>query len=216
MVIANQIYVQNGRQLRKEFKEVAEQKYACGVESIDFEKSTEAAQTINRFVEEKTNGTIKGIAEAEMFDEDTRVVLINAIYLKARWEFVFPTSKSIQSGLYNNETDIVPLDFMNNEQNYQFGVLDDLNASAVSLNYYKSNFTFTIILPNKITGLSALETTLKNYDFMKVINQMHLTKILVAIPKFKVESEFKMNDILKKVCSMGTINCSKLLIWKFV
>lgn len=48
--------------------------------------------------------------------------------------------------------------------------------------------------------MSSLEAQLQNVNLSQIIDRMHHSKSEIIIPKFKVESEFHMNDILKKVC----------------
>lgn len=64
--IANRIYVQQGNELSKTFEEVAASKFKSGVESLNFAESKPSADTINRFVEEKTNGNIKDLFQGNL------------------------------------------------------------------------------------------------------------------------------------------------------
>lgn len=130
-----------------------------------------------------------------MFNENTRTFLVNAIYLKSRWQHAF---KPWIIRFYFNETDYVTVNslYMLN-MDYNFGYLKELDASGLEVNYGNSNFTFVIILPNNRTGLTALEDQLKNYDLATVFDEMYITKIDVQIPKFKVETEIQLNEILQ-------------------
>lgn len=197
--IANQIYVQLGYQINKNFEEVAVKKFLSGIGSLDFAKATESAQTINHFVEEKTKEKIKDLIKPDMLSSDTRVVLVNAIYFKGNWEYQFDKEFTTEGDFYTSETDTVPVDFMHIKKKFNYAVLDDLDATALEMKYANSNFSFVIVLPNSRTGLSALETKLKNYDLAKITDEMHLQEVDVTIPKFKVEYEINLNEVLKKV-----------------
>ena len=52
---------------------------------MDFEDSEAAADTINDWVEERTKDKIKDLIQPDMIDEDTSLVLVNAIYFKSNW-----------------------------------------------------------------------------------------------------------------------------------
>lgn len=199
--VANQLFVQQGYKLNKNFQDVAVQKFFSGVDSVDFSKPAEAAQTINHFVEEKTHEKIKNLFAPDSLSSDSRVVLVNAIYMKAKWEREFEDYETRKSDFYMNEADKVSVDFMHSEEPFNYGVLADLEASALEMKYVDSDFSFLMVLPNSRTGLSALETKLNNYDLTKITEQMHKQLVNVTIPKFKVESEISLNDILKKVCA---------------
>lgn len=197
--IANQLYVKNGYQINKNFEEVAVKKFLSGIDSLDFEKNVESAQTINRFVEEKTKEKIKDLIKPDMLNADTRLVLINAIYFKGNWEYQFDKDRTNEGDFYVGESETVKVDFMHIKKKFNYAVLDKLDATALEMKYANSNFSFVIVLPNSRTGLSKLESELKNYDLAQITNKMHNTEVEVTIPKFKIEFEINLNEVLKKV-----------------
>lgn len=198
--IANQIYVQNGHDLNQNFQEIAVKKFFSGIESLDFAQNVESANAINKFVEEKTKEKIKNLIKPNMLNALTRIVLVNAIYFKGNWEHQFKRENTIEGDFYTSETETVRVDFMNNKKRYNYGVLDNLDATALELKYANSNFSFVIVLPNSRTGLPALEAKLKSSNLTEVFNQMYSQEVQVTIPKFKVEFDISLNDVLKKVC----------------
>lgn len=74
-----------------------------------------------------------------------------------------------------------------------------LDAAAVRLDYTNSNLSFIIILPNNRTGLSTLESQ-TSLNLSQIIDEMKYRECKIKIPKFKIESEFDMRNIMKKVC----------------
>lgn len=197
--IANQIYVQIGHPINKNFEEVAVKKFLSGIDSLDFAKSDASAKTINQFVEEKTKEKIKDLIKPEMLSSDTRVVLVNAIYFKGNWEYQFDKDSTTEGDFYISESETVPVDFMHIKKKFNYALLEDLDATALEMKYANSNFSFVIVLPNSRTGLSALESKLKNYDLAQITDTMHKQEVEVTIPKFKVEFEINLNEVLKKV-----------------
>lgn len=199
--IANQVFVQQGHALNKHFQEVAVQNFKSGIESVNFASRSEAAQTINEFVAAKTNDKIQNLIKPNTLSSDSRVVLINAIYFKGDWKYKFNKLFTVKSDFYTSETESTPVDFMHIEGSYNYGELPDLDASALELKYANSSFSMVFILPNSHAGLSTLENKLKGHDFAKIATTgLRSQKVKVNIPKFKVEFEIKLNDVLKNVC----------------
>lgn len=203
--IANQIYVQNGYQINKNFQEVAVKKFLSGIEALNFAESVPSAKKINDFVEVKTKEKIKDLIKPDMLNADTRVVLVNAIYFKGDWEYKFNKDRTYEGDFFVSETEKVPVEFMTIKKKFNYGVLDDLDATALEMKYANSNFSFVIVLPNSRTGLPALESKLHNYYLAKITQQMYSQEVDVTIPKFKVEFEINLNDVLKKVCNQLTV-----------
>lgn len=197
--IANRIYVQHGQQLSKSFEDVAVSKFKSGIESLNFTDSEKSAGSINHFVEEQTNGKIKDLIKADQLDANTRSVLVNAIYFKGDWEQPFNSELTEKSNFYNSETETVSVDFMYMDSDFNVAYINYLDATALEMKYASSNISLVIVLPNNRMGLSALETKLKDYDLKKIAETFYYGRCEVTIPKFKIEYEINLNDVLQNV-----------------
>lgn len=198
--IANRIYLRNGSALNKHFQEVATTKFSSGIESVNFANNSETAQTINRFVEEKTHGKIKNLIEPNAIDEHTAVMLINAIHFKADWLYKFEDRHTTVGNFFMDESKKAHVQFMSVTNHFRRKYLNDLDATALELKYAESKFAFIIILPGTRTGLPPLEAILKNYDLSQIADNLwEPFSMNVIIPKFKADFNIKLNDALKKV-----------------
>lgn len=199
LFMANQIYVEKGNNINKHLQDVAVHQFHSGIESVDFSQRDATAKAINHFVEKKTQGKIKDLIKPSLLTPDARLVLVNAVYFKGEWEHKFNEKFITKQNFHNSETETVEVDFMHIEDDFNFAYLDDLDASALEMKYAKSNFSFVVVLPNSRTGIVALESKLKHYGLLSIIEKMNKEEVEVDIPKFKVESEIKLNDVLKNV-----------------
>lgn len=199
IAIANRIYVQQGRHLKKNFEEIAATKFKSGVEIVDFAESKKSAETINHFVEQRTARKIKDLIKPNQLGSDTRSVLVNAIYFKAAWEKPFEPEYTYKDDFYNSETEKVSIDFMYKDSTFDTADIEELDATALEMKYKNSNLSFVIVLPNERTGLTALESKLMDYGLAKIGEQLHRKRYMMYIPKFKVEFEIELNDVLKNV-----------------
>lgn len=202
LAIANRIYVQQGYQLSKTFDETAISKFASGIEVLNFTDAAKSAAVINNFVEEKTNGKIMDLISSDQLDSKTRSILVNAIYFNGNWKHPFKKSYTHKSDFYNSETKAVPIDFMNMDREFNSAFIEELDATALEMEYANSSISFVILLPQSRTGLGALETKLKEYDLTQLGDSLKLNRYDVHIPKFKVEYQLKLNDVLKNVCCL--------------
>lgn len=84
--IANALWGQRGLPLLPGFLDLTRRNYGGGFREVDFLEDLEAARrTINRWVEERTQDKIRELLGPTDLGSDTRLVLTNAVYLKAAW-----------------------------------------------------------------------------------------------------------------------------------
>ncbi|XP_055310173.1 serine protease inhibitor 42Dd-like [Sitodiplosis mosellana] len=197
--VANSIYLQQGYTINRRFQDIAVQKFVSGVDSVNFANSLDASRTINTFVENKTKGKIKDLIKPSMLNSDTRVVLVNAIYFKGDWEQKFDLKRTQKSEFQMNGIEKVSTDFMSMHREFNYGYFDDLEASALEMKYANSNLSMVFVLPNSVTGLPTLEDKMKNFESARIVSTLEPENIDVSIPKFKVEYEIKLNDVLKNM-----------------
>lgn len=205
--IANRIYVHQKYPLNKTFKKVTTKKFSADFGSINFCDSKESARIINDFVEERTGKKIKDIMNPSSIDCFVPVVLINAIYFKGDWLHPFDAKRTAQGVFHVDNIDSIYVDFMRIRHYFTVIDLDELDARALELEYANSKLSFVIVLPNRISGLAALESKLKNYNLMKEFKRFDngfRELFVVKIPKFKVEYQTNLVDIMRNVSLIRT------------
>lgn len=201
MKIANKIYVQENYPVKAEFNEIATKKFGSEAQNLNFGQSVESAKVINGWVEDKTNNKIKDLIDASALTVDTRMVLVNAIYFKGFWEKKFKTEQTLPGPFWTSETESVQVDMMHTKARFNYGVFDNLDATAIEMGFNDTDITMLIILPNKKEGLSDLESKLHTIDLSAMTSVMYSQEVIVTLPKFKIEYEISLNDVLKKVIS---------------
>ena len=111
--IANKVYVAQTHHVKELFNQLAAKSFSSEAENLDFTQSQASADSINKWVEDKTNNKIKDLIKAETLDADTRVVLVNAIYFKGFWEHQFNPAKTQKGAdFWISEDKSVPVDMM--------------------------------------------------------------------------------------------------------
>ncbi|GAA3794426.1 serpin family protein [Sphaerisporangium flaviroseum] len=79
--IANGLFAQRGLPVKQKFLRTLASQYGAGVRTVDFQE--DAAGAINAWVDEQTAGRVEKLFER--LDPLTRLVMANAVYLKADW-----------------------------------------------------------------------------------------------------------------------------------
>lgn len=197
--IANKIYVMQGYEIQEKFNELLTKKFFSSVDPINFANNAAAAQTINSWVEGKTNNLIKDLISPQALSADTRLVLVNAIHFKGEWVYQFPEHNTRERDFYLDETTTTKVQMMRTTERFRYGEFPDLDATALEMPYKDSDLSMLIILPNSRTGLVDLEEKLKNVSLPDLTQRMYSTKVIVDMPKFKAEFEVELTEPLKKV-----------------
>lgn len=120
--IANKVFVKNDYHIKAAFNEIATKQFLSETQTLNFSESVNSANIINQWVESKTNHLIKDLISADALSQDTRLVLVNAIYFKGFWTHQFPVSDTYKEPFFNNEQDSVEVDMMHLEVTYTLDV----------------------------------------------------------------------------------------------
>jgi serpin B len=197
--IANKIYTMTGYEAKPEFNEIATKQFHSEAQSLNFADAGSSANTINSWVEDKTNQKIKDLIKPSSLSADTRMVLVNAIYFKGFWENKFNKDNTQKKPFYLNEEDHVDVDMMSTKAKFAYGRFEDLDATAIDMPYKDSDLSMLVILPNSRTGLKSLEAKLSDINILDLTKNMYKQDVIVNMPKFKIEFSIKLNDVLKKM-----------------
>lgn len=197
--LANKIYIQENYAVNKEFNAIATESFYSETENVNFNDNAVSAKKINDWVESKTNNKIKDLIDKSLLDNLTRMVLVNAIYFKGLWQHPFQVENTKNLPFYLNETDSVEVPMMYHKKKYFYGIFEDLDATGLEMKYKDSDISMFIILPNKRTGLAALEEKLSDINLKELSSKMFSVDVHVTLPKFKVEFSMSLKDTLTKV-----------------
>lgn len=154
---------------------------------IDFDAQS-AGDTINAWVHEKTHGLIPSIVAQGPVDGDA--IAINAIYLNASWTNPFPEASTNSDIFYDSSTRDTALasqaHFMHmvEELPYYSGTLLP-GFQVLQLPYSSSALSMIVALPD---GSGTSPTT--SSAVLSVLAELRSTRMAVAFPKFKFESEY--------------------------
>ena len=135
-----------------------------------------------------------------MITPSTALVVVNAIYFKGDWAEKFDQEKTSKQLFHVTSSRTVQVDMMfKHFKKTKFGRIDELDCSALELPYKGGELSMLILLPNKKDGLSTLEKNINANQLMSISSSMYPGNVDVSLPKFKLESTFKLNDCLKEL-----------------
>jgi serpin B len=145
---ANSLFGQRGVEWESAFLDALAASYGAGVQQVDYVADVEAARAaINGWTAEQTRDKIPELIPAGILDAMTRLVLVNALYLKAPWETPFEESLT-QDGLFTpagGEPVMVPM--MKGPEPIPGGAGDGWRSAQIR--YAGRTLAMTVVLPEE-------------------------------------------------------------------
>lgn len=204
--IANALWGQTGYKFHEEFINITKKYYDAGFKEADFindKNREETRQTINSWVENRTNDKIKEliVKTPPVLTTLTRLVLTNAIYFKGKWQFQFDAKNTQDTPftLLNGEKVKVPMMGQTKEFNYA----ENDTLQIIEMPYVGNKLSMVILLPKKIDGLKQVESSLTLDNLNNWLSNLRNREVIVSVPKFKMTSKFELNEVLK---SLGMVD----------
>ncbi len=198
LTVANRLWGQKDYGFLKPFVQISKEHYGAGLEELDFmdpKENERSRQAINTWVEKQTNDRIKELLVPGTIDTQTRLVLTNAIYFKAKWLVPFDEKKTKPDAFYLLTGAKVERPMMHTVANVTFAQHDDL--SLVNLLYEGYDVSMTVILPKKKDGLREVEKQLTPANLQKWLQSLSMHNVDLKLPKFTMTSAFNLSGTLK-------------------
>jgi len=196
---ANAFWAHQDYEFLQEYLGLLQNFYMAEAYELDFSKNVEAAETINSWIEEQTHDKIKDMIQSDMLSALTKLVLTNAIYFKGLWEKQFDPDDTYEVDFELSTGETVTVDMMDSDSedsNYNYTETEDLQI--LKLNYEGKNLSMIIVLP-KENNISIAESAINYENLSNWRNDFNEIEIDVEIPKFKFETKYLLNDLLKEM-----------------
>ncbi len=198
ITVANRLFGQRGYQFHEDFLSLVKNTYQAPFQLMDFAHSAPAAtREINAWVEERTRQRIRDLLPPNALDKETRLVLVNAIYLKAPWANQFSARATRPRPFHVNGGKAQEVPTMTREG--QLGYAKRPGFTAVTIPYSGGDLQFLVLLPDETNGLAGLERTLTP-EVLKECASVGSQDVVLHLPKFKLEPPVvRLATVLKEL-----------------
>jgi len=192
--IVNAIWGQEGYKFLSEFLDVLAENYGAGLRILDFANAPEESRiTINNWVSDQTEGRIEDLIPPRAIHALTRLVLTNAIYFNAAWQYPFKEEMTEDGPFYLLDGGEVTVPMM--KQTESFGYAEGDGYQAVELPYDGRELSMVILLP-RAGQFEAFEGSLDTHRVDGIVRGLGHKRVALTMPKFEFESEFRLKNAL--------------------
>jgi serpin B len=188
------------------------------VEEIDFQ-APGAADTINNWVSENTNGKIKKIIQPPI-PGSMAAILLNALYLKANWSYPFDTAHTRVRPFHLGDGSEVNCDMMSKKTEDDMQSFPEYSKRPIiyfetdlfqgaTLPYGKEGFRMTVLLPDLSITVDSLVGLLTPENWQAWQQLPTWDDFVLQTPKFKFEFETRLNEFLQAMGMNAAFNGSE-------
>lgn len=197
---ANALWAQKDYKFLEEYTNSIEKYFGGRVTNLDFEGASEKSrQTINKWIEDKTNKKIKDLIPPGLLSAYTRLVLTNAIYFKGTWVRQFDKKETQDDDFTMSSGNTMKVPMMRltgNDAKFNYAENDELQI--LEMFYDGEDLSMLIILP-KGNDLAGIEESLSLETLSAWQDMLHEQRVDVFIPKFTFETKYLMKKTLTEM-----------------
>ncbi len=191
--VANAAWGQRGYAFLPAYLDLLAEQYGAGVRLLDFAQAEAAADAVNAWVSDQTEGRISDIVRPDMFSADTRLVLANAIYFYGAWVEPFGVQpEPLPFTTLDGQT--VDVEAIGLTSTYAYAAGDDYQAVAVP--YVGGRAEMVFIVP-AAGQFEAFESRLDAAGFDALVASLASTEVSLVMPKLDFESRFDLSASIR-------------------
>jgi serpin B len=194
--IANRLFGQQGFDFDPSFMETTRRDYDAPLERLDFAHDPDGSREhINSWVEEQTNDKIQELLPVGSIEENTRLVLTNAIYFNGKWKYKFDEELTHHAPFHQSDGGATAAATMFQQNQFRYGAF--AGFQALEMPYAGDDLSMVLLLPDTRDGLASLEASLTAEMLDSSLDAMWEREVQVYLPKFKFDASFKLGGTLQ-------------------
>jgi len=171
---------------------------------LDFVNDAEAARkVINGWISDQTGGRIQELIPPNRVNQQTRLVLTNAIYFNVAWSQPFEKQLTADEPFYLLDGSQVRAPMMRHESDWSY--VEGDGFQAVSVPYDGGELSMVILLPGE-GQFKEFERSLDAERVDQILQGMTPHRVFFKMPRFSMESYLEPGNILSRMGMSSPFN----------
>lgn len=187
--IANAIFQDKKLSVEKAFTDNLSNNFSAKLFIEDFSNAA-TVKKINQWASDNTNQKITKILD--QIEPSQVMFILNALYFKGDWAKAFKV-KDTRKEVFAGSTIKSTVDMMYQTETFDYAQTP--NMQLISLPYGNEKYTMYVVLPKD--NIDATLKTINSGAWTGFKESLVKTKVIVGLPKFKIEYNRKLNDVLQ-------------------
>ncbi|GAA1503230.1 serpin family protein [Nocardioides humi] len=195
LTTANQLFGQREVGWSADFLDLLAKEYGAPIRAVDFAGATEDARVlINDWVEQQTNDRIVDLIPEGVLDTLTRLVLVNAIYLKAPWEQPFEKDLTAPGTFHRADGTDVEVDLMR-RPDLAARLARGEGWRAVVVPYAGQRLAMTVVVPDE-GAFAQVESAVAGDGLAGILQAAEPAAVDLSLPKWRFRTQAPLGDLL--------------------
>ena len=191
--LSDSLWLKPGLALSESFRSLARDAFDADVRFTWM--GAKGREEINAFVAEKTHDRIKDLIQPPVLDDPlTRLVAVDTVYLKAKWDMPFEKDATRDRTFHAPGGD-VEVPFLHDTRHAE--ILDAPECAALRLPYRYGSMEMLVLLPSPTNTLAEVEEKLSGPYLDRLAASPWRGRAQIALPKFDFGSEHNLKPILE-------------------
>jgi len=198
LCVANALWPQMGCSFLSSFLDLVQRFYDAAITPLNYDEPDMARAYINAWIDEKTEGKIKGLIPPGLLNFMTTLVLTNAIYFKGSWAHPFDRANTKNAPFWLSANQAVDVPMMTQKRGFSYA--ETAEMQMLRLPYVGGALSMLVLLPRATDGLPELEKKLTAENLKALDRRLTSREVEVFLPQFELSSVFILSGVL---ASMG-------------
>lgn len=170
-----------------------ENTFDADIVSIDYSDAAKAAESINGWCNEKTDGMIPQVVSEDVLSADTVLCLLNALCFDALWQEQVP-DYAVHDMTFRGFKGDVTASFLFSEENTY---ISGKNVTGFVKPYCGGQYAFAVLLPDEGISVSDYLAALDGNTLTTLLKGTSREKVVTRMPEFSSDYSVSLKDILK-------------------
>ena len=194
--IVNGVWAQQGYPFSTAYLVMLQDIFESELREVNFETDARSAhRDINNWISEQTAERLQDVVPEPVINQSTRMVLVNAIYFNALWQFPFVENGTYTADFTLLDDSTTTVSMMLSPAVHHNYVAGD-NYTAVAMPYLGSSIEMVVIVPE---DLAEFEAALDAKRFSEIRQSMQWTYLDVEMPRFEFKSDIPLKIALQEL-----------------
>jgi len=193
---ANALWTEKDYPFLEEYLSFIDNYYMGKATDVDFTNPKNAADIINKWVEENTGGKIEDMLSSDDISPGTVLILSNAIYFKGSWltQFNVEDTKDRDFEMTpNNKIQVPTMVLKDSKELFNYTETEDLQILELP---YKGDAVSMIIFLPKENDITSVNQKFTSENLATWMDSMYPTVVDIYLPKFTFKTDYNLKNML--------------------